>query len=314
MTVLRCIVNIRIPQTKGTATGKNRSTRLFARLNLVDRLYLFYLTAVAGLAIWSSHSALRITFAHCAIATLIVLLAMNAHRSKVIRFLHDWYPLAMFIFSFEEMARFSLLLVPHWQDSRIVAVEQRVFSTSPNLWAKHGTHLLSEIMDLGYFSYYPLFPVVAGCLYARTDKRPFHQLVLAAVWMYLISFCVYLAFPLEGPRRALPGFHSPPPGWLFSALVRTIQSGAGVDGNALPSSHVALALLCAFSAQRWLPRLAPFVWTSLCLICLGAVYGGYHYLSDVLAGLLAALTSARLSSLTVSLSCKIEQPTRPRFS
>lgn len=287
---------------------------MFARLSLADRLYLFYLTAVAGLAIWGSHSALRIVLAHCAIALLIVLLAKNAHRSKVIRFLHDWYPLAMFIFSFEEIARFSLVLVPHWQDASIISFEQRVFSNSPNFWAKHGSRLLSEIMDLGYFSYYPLFPVVAGCLYARKDRRPFHQLVLAAVWMYLISFCIYLAFPLQGPRRALPRFHVPPPGWLFSALVHTIQSGAGVLGNALPSSHVALALLCAFSAQRWLPRLAPFVWASFCLICLGAIYDGYHYVSDVLAGLLAALTSAGLSSLTVSLSCTIEQPTRPRFS
>lgn len=288
---------------------------MFVRLNLVDRLYLCYLAAVAGLAIWSSHSALRITLVHCIVACVIVLLAMNSHRSRLSRFVHDWYPLAMFIFSFEEMALFSQVLFPHWQDLRIISFEQQLFSTSPNSWARHaGSRLLSEIMDLGYFSYYPLFPVVAGCLYARKDRSPFHHLVLAAVYMYLISFCVYIALPLEGPRRALPGFHAPPPGWLFSALVRAIQSGAGVHGNALPSSHVALALLCALSAHKWLPRLSPFVWTSLCLISLGAVYDGYHYLSDVLAGLLVALTSAGMSSLTVSLSCKIKQPTRPRFS
>jgi len=288
---------------------------LLARLNLVDRLYLCYLAAVAALAAWSSHSTVSISLAHGLIALLIMLLATNAHRSAAIRFLHDWYPLAMFIFSFEEMARFSLVLVPHWQDVRLIAFEKRVFSTSPNFWGQRwGSRLLSEIMDLGYFSYYPLFPVVAGCLYARRDKRPFHQLVLAAVWMYVISFCVYLAFPLEGPRRALPGFHAPPPGWIFSRLVHAIQSGAGVHGNALPSSHVALALLCALFAQRWLPRLAPFVWLSLCVICFGAVYDGYHYLSDILAGLVVALTSAALASLTVSLSGTIEQPTRLPFS
>ena len=288
---------------------------MLARLNLVDRLYLCYLAAVAALAAWSSHSTVSITLAHGLIALLIVLLATNAHRSAAIRFVHDWYPLAMFIFSFEEMARFSLVLVPHWQDVRVIAFENRVFSTSPNLWGQHwGSRLLSEIMDLGYFSYYPLFPVVAGCLYARNDKHPFHQLVLAAVWMYVISFCVYLAFPLEGPRRALPEFHAPPSGWIFSRLVHAIQSGAGVHGNALPSSHVALALLCALFAQRWLPRLAPFVWLSLCVICLGAVYDGYHYLSDILAGLVVALTSAALASLTVSLSGTIEQPTRLPFS
>jgi membrane-associated phospholipid phosphatase len=267
---------------------------------------------MAGLAIWSSHSALLITVTHSIIAALILLLAGNADRSAVIRFLHDWYPLAMFIFSFEEVARFSQVLVPQWQDFHIIALEQRIFPSSPNFWAQHApSRVLSEIMDLGYFTYYPLFPVVAGFLYAEKDKRPFHELVLAAVWMYLISFCVYIVFPTEGPRRALPGFHAPAPGWIFSELVRFIQGGAGVHGNALPSSHVALALLCAVFAHGRLPRWAPFVWTSLCLICLGAVYDGYHYLSDVLAGLLVALTSAGLSSLTVSLGCKIEQPAKP---
>jgi membrane-associated phospholipid phosphatase len=278
---------------------------------MVDRLYLCYLAVVAGLAIWSSHSALSITVTHSIIVLLISLLARNAHRSAVIRFLHDWYPLAMFIFSFEEIARFSQVLVPHWQDFRIIALEQRIFSTSPNFWAQHaGSRLLSEIMDLGYFSYYPLFPIVAGALYAEKNRRPFHHLVLASVWMYLISFCVYIVLPTEGPRRALAGFHAPPPGWIFSELVRLIQGGAGVHGNALPSSHVALALLCALFAHKWLPRVAPFIWISLCLICVGAVYDGYHYVSDVVAGLLVALTAAGLGSLTVSPSCKIEQPTR----
>src|ERR1041385_7066116 len=144
MTMLRSIVNIRIMETETTGTAKNRSTRLFARLNMVDRLYLCYLAVVAGLAIWSSHSALSITVTHSIIVLLISLLARNAHRSAVIRFLHDWYPLAMFIFSFEEIARFSQVLVPHWQDFRIIALEQRIFSTSPNFWAQHaGSRLLS---------------------------------------------------------------------------------------------------------------------------------------------------------------------------
>jgi len=123
------------------------------------------------------------------------------------------------------------------------------------------------------------------------------MLVLRSVVMYLIAFAVYLTFPLEGPRHALTGFQVPPPGWLFSWLVRLIQGGAGVHGNALPSSHVALASLCALSAQRHLPRLAPILWVSVSLICLGAVYNGYHYFSDVVAGILVALTSTVVARL-----------------
>lgn len=283
-------------------------------LNLVDRLYLAYLAAMAVLAIWNGRSGFGLALAHLAIAILILLLAKSSTRSSTGRFLHAWYPLAMFIFSFEEVVRYSLVLAPHWQDFRIIAFEQRIFGISPNIWfMRFASRPFSEFMDAGYFSYYPLFPVAAGLLYARKDKggdkerRPFRVLVLRAVVMYLISFAIYLTFPLEGPRRALPGFQVPPPGWLFSWLVRIIQAGAGVHGNALPSSHVALALLCAISAQRHLPRLAPILWFSLSLICFGAVYDGYHYFSDVLAGILVALTSAAITRLMFDPIYRFEQ-------
>jgi len=277
-------------------------------VNLVDRLYLFYLAAVAALAVWSGHAAIKLVSLHVAIAFSIWILAATRHRSPVIRFLHDWYPLALFIFSFEEVARLSLAVVPQWQDFHVISFEQYVFPASPNLAAlRISSQPLSELMALGYFSYYPLFPVVAGLLYARKDKRPFRNLVLESVLMYLIAFAVYIGFPTEGPRHALAGFHPPPGGWIFGRLVQMIQSGAGVHGNALPSSHVGLALLCAISAQRMLPRVAPFIWMSLCLICLAAVYGGYHYLSDVLAAVVVALTAAVLRSLIVSLSCRMNR-------
>lgn len=277
-------------------------SKVRAHLNLIDRLYLFYVAAVAALAAWSSHAAVKIIVLHAAIGLSIWVLAANQERSPVIRFLHDWYPLAMFIFSFEEVARFSLAVVPHWQDFHVISFEQHVFSVSPNLMAVRAySRPLSELMAFGYFSYYPLFPIIGGLLYARKDRQPFRNLVLESVLMYLVTFAVYIGFPTEGPRHALSGFHRPPPGWIFGWFVQLIQGGAGVHGNALPSSHVALAMLCALSAQRVLPRIAPFVWASLCLICAGAVYGGYHYISDVLAGLVVALTAAALRSLIVSL-------------
>jgi len=283
-------------------------------LNLVDRMYLAYLAIIAVLAIWSGHSGFRVALLHGVIAILILLLAASSTRCSAGRFLHSWYPLAMFIFSFEQVARYSLVLAPHWQDFRVIALEQRIFGISPNLWLmRFASRHFSEFMDAGYFSYYPLFPVVAGLLYGRKDKnrdkerRPFRVLVLRAVVMYLISFTVYLTFPLEGPRHALAGFQVPPPGWLFSWLVGMIQGGAGVHGNALPSSHVALALLCAISAQRHLPRLAPLLWISVTLICVGAVYDGYHYFSDVLAGFGVALTSIAITRLMMDPVSRSEQ-------
>jgi hypothetical protein len=144
------------------------------------------------------------------IGVLIWLVAVYRDRSAALEFLHDWYPLAMFIFSFEEISRFSLVVVPHWQDLHIVAFERHFFTASPNLFFSRLTSRpLSELMDLGYFSYYPLFPVVGGLLYSRKDKRPFRALLVSSVVMYFICFFIYIGFPTQGPRHALTEYHMP---------------------------------------------------------------------------------------------------------
>jgi len=267
--------------------------RLLACLNPVDRLYLIFLLFMALLAAARSGSWPSFVLAHLFIAACIITLAANARRSPVLRFLHDWYPLAMFIFSFEEVARFSLSLVPHWQDHWLIAFEEWLFGLSPNLFfSRFHSPWLSELMDLGYFSYYPMFPVVGGLLYARQDKRLFRELMQCSVLMYFLSFAIYLVLPVEGPRHALPALVLPPHGGLFNWLVRAIQHNAGVHGNAFPSSHVGLALLCVVFAWRaGNKRIAPVLALCLAGICAGAVYDAYHYFADIAGGLAMALTA-----------------------
>jgi membrane-associated phospholipid phosphatase len=275
------------------------------RLNFIDWLYLVYLAAVAVLALRSDATGLGVFVWHAAIALAIVLVSLNRLRSRVLNFMHDWYPLAMFIFTFEEIAHFSLSVVPHWQDWQVVGFEQRIFGESPNLWLRQfASRPLSEFMDFGYFTYYPMFPVIGGLLYGHGKQQLFRRLMYSSALMYIISFAIYLGFPCEGPRRALPGFTTPPKGYVFSWLVHLIQGGAGVHGNALPSSHVGLAVLCSLIAYRWRTGFGVLLAISAVLIPAGAVYDGYHYFSDVLAGVVVALTSYGLGSLIVNLDSK----------
>jgi PAP2 superfamily len=275
-------------------------------LNVVDRLYLFYLAAVALLALPGDWPGVRLLLSHAAIALFIVLLAARDSRSPALAFLHEWYPLAMFIFSFEEVARFSLAIRANWQDWRILRLENFLLGGSPNLWwLRFHSRPVSELMDFGYFTYYPMFPLLSGLLYSQRDKSAFRSLVLSSVLMYLISFAAYIGFPCEGPRRALTGFVPPPPGYFFSWLVRLIQGGAGVLGNALPSSHMGLAVLCSWFACHLRPRLGLLFAASTALIGVSAAYDGYHYVSDEIAGVMVALTSLALNSLIVNLKCKI---------
>jgi membrane-associated phospholipid phosphatase len=296
----------RIQQTKleiilsSTSSTRRRGILNLLRLNSVDWMYLVYLLGMSLLAALRRppRAAALILLAHGLIAVAIALLAACRDRSTVVRFLHDWYPLAMFIFSFEEVARFALSLSPHWHNDALVCIEEGAFGVSPNLWiGRFRSPWLSEVLDAGYFSYYPMFPVTGGLLYARKDKRLFRELMVTSVLMYAMAFLVYLLFPTQSPLHAANSASVAVHGGAFTWLVSLVQRHAGVHGNAFPSSHVALAVLCVVFAFRHARIAGLALLPFLVLICISSVYDGYHYFSDVIAGILVALTAFGLARL-----------------
>ena len=72
-------------------------------------------------------------------------------------------------------------------------------------------------------------------------------------------------------------------------MVRLIQNHGGVHGNAFPSAHIMLAFVVLVFVYKFLPRVAPFLLVPILLMCVGAVYDGYHYASDVAAGALVGI-------------------------
>src|SRR5690242_12656660 len=79
-------------------------------LNLTDRLYLLFVAILnVGLLLrpsrvsnWSSW-----LIANLVLLLMIAMLAKLAADGRRWRFLHEWYPLAMFIVLFEEVAQLS---------------------------------------------------------------------------------------------------------------------------------------------------------------------------------------------------------------
>ena len=66
-------------------------------------------------------------------------------------------------------------------------------------------------------------------------------------------------------------------------------------GGAFPSSHVVVACLVLRESFRQRLKLRWVLSLVVPLLCLGTVYGRYHYASDVVAGLLIFWPLVRLS-------------------
>lgn len=264
---------------------------------LVDHLYFGWFLVMSAVAV-ACHgrvpSATELVGVNAIVLVAIFGLMLLAPMYRWAAFLHDWYPLAVFIVCFEEVARLSLAIVPRWQDGYLLAIEQRVFSTPPTVWmGEHGNWVVTELLELGYFSYFLLLMIVGGVLYGRPGKREFRQVMTASVISYLACYVVFLVFPTEGPHHTLAAQHTAAiTGGPFHWLVGLIQTHAGVHGNAFPSSHVAAGLVSLIFAWKYAPRLARWLTPLVVLLCAGAVYDRYHYVSDVIAGLVVGGAAA----------------------
>src|SRR5690606_8395451 len=106
-------------------------------------------------------------------------------------------------------------------------------------------------------------------------------LLLAFVAHYLF----FIFFPVEGPRYRFPaptgGIEE---GFFYQMAHRILESGSS-RGAAFPSSHVGASAAIAVSLLRILPPAGIALAVLTLGVAAGAVYGGFHYAIDAVAGL-----------------------------
>jgi membrane-associated phospholipid phosphatase len=271
----------------------NRTDRIYFAVHLA--LMLLVCIRQGHVPHWPWYGAWNL----CAIAG-ILFLAHKRSDGEMWEFSHDWLPAIFFITVFEEVSFLSLAIRGGWQNHYILAFEALLFRTSPMAWMhSHAQNWVIEFLELGYFAFYPLYPVVGGLLWAWRRRPPFisgfRKLTDSLSVGYVICYSVYLLFPTRSPANAagvqqIGSTH----GGVFERLVRMIQDHAGVHGNAFPSAHIMLAVVVVMFAYRYLPRAAPWLLVPVLLMCVGAAYDGYHYSSDVIAGAVIGIVLGRM--------------------
>ena len=266
-------------------------------MNLTDRIYLALHLALTVLVAARydrvPHWPLYILWNAVAIAA-ILFFARKQNAGVAWEFAHDWLPAAVLFTSvFEEASFLSLALVGHWQSQHLIAFESWLFAVSPAAWLhRHVPSWAVEFLEFGYFAFYPMYPIVGLNFWFRRRRpayaRAFRSFTDALSVGYLLCYATYILWPTQSPRHA-QGLVSPHGHGPFHWLVGLIQGSAGVHGNAFPSGHIMLAFVTLIFVWRYLPRATPWLLIINVLMCLGAVYDGYHYASDALAGALLGL-------------------------
>ncbi len=272
-------------------------TGLWQQAEFTDRLYVVYFVGLGALILLQRHRVdgwLALLALHVAgLALVAALVAGAAAGVRGLPAAQAWYPLLMPLVTFPEIARLNLVLVDGWRDAPLLAVEAWLFPEPPLVWLRRVTPAaLAELFQVGYLSYFLFLVVVAAALRRRGDEAGFRGVIAASVLAYMACYVVFVACPMEGPAHTMRHLAMPPvAGGPFYDLVRLVQR-AGVHGNAFPSAHVAGAIPPLIFAWRCTPWLGASLTLLIVLMGFGAVYDGYHYASDVLAGVVVGGVAA----------------------
>lgn len=141
---------------------------------------------------------------------------------------------------------------------------------------------LSEPLHLVYASFYPGIYVPPLLLALR---RRHAELTTTTLGVLLAAVACYLAFdvfPVQGPR-----YFGPPegvPDGPVRGMVLLILEGGSSRGAAFPSAHVAVMAAQTLLALRFQRRVGLVLAACTAGVGVGAVYGGFHYAVDVVAG------------------------------
>ena len=194
--------------------------------------------------------------------------------------------------------------------------EQSLFGCQPALLFSQAVTnpIVSELLDLGYASYYPLIALVCFyyffCRYQEFQRCAF--IVTASFFLYYV---IFIFVPVAGPtfyyqavgvdeiaKGIFPNLHDyfryhnecmPTPGYtdgIFYHLVEGAKAAGERPTAAFPSSHVGitvvLLLLAWHSGSR---KLFYFVIPLFILMFFATVYIQAHYAVDTIAGLITGI-------------------------
>jgi membrane-associated phospholipid phosphatase len=288
--------------------------RVTEHYTFVDYATQIYSALVTGLILLFHNSTVLhwkwLTAAHIVQMVIVHWLIGKQARdpfNKAVDFLRHFYPVILFLWFFSETGGLNRMFFTRYLDATVIRWEQHLFGFQPSArfmeWLPYVA--ISELFYAAYFSYYIMIIGVGVALFRRERSEFFHYLSVLS-FVFYICYLLYILLPVVGPpmiyfqptgqelppdlQTAFPNpvypdaVRSGPLFQLMALLYRIFDS----PGAAMPSSHVAVALCTVFFSFNYRLRLRHLHLAAAILLCCSTVYCRYHYVMDVLAGILAA--------------------------
>jgi membrane-associated phospholipid phosphatase len=204
------------------------------------------------------------------------------------------FPILCVLLVFDSLGRLVHYINPGDIDPLLIRLDYTLFHNHPTVvLEKIMNPLLTDILQLAYTSYYFIPITFCIILFKKGMKEEFDRSVFLILFCFYLSYVGYILFPALGPRFYLSHIQtSELRGFLIAEPIQNIlNSLEGIKRDAFPSGHTAITVLVLYLAYRYNKVYFRIALPLVSALIFATVYCRYHYVVDVIAGLVLMFLS-----------------------
>jgi len=223
-------------------------------------------------------------------------------ENKFWRGLHYWYVVPLTLVTFKQIYFMVKPIRVHDFDDLFIAIDRWMFGTDPTHFLHQiANPFLTEILQIVYGMFY-LLPIILGLFLLRKKRYiAMDFAVFTVIYGFCLSYLGYFLLPGIGPRFTLHDFHTINellPGLFLTNFLRdltnagesipagTLNPAMYVQRDIFPSGHTMMTLIIIYLSVRLKSRSRFFFVPIGSLLIFSTVYLWYHYVIDLLGGLI----------------------------
>jgi membrane-associated phospholipid phosphatase len=221
-----------------------------------------------------------------------LIVADRARSTIAFAVARDAVSLALVVLAYREMGWFALPHPDHALEQSWVTWDRLALRGGMRAAIESLGPVIPSILEIAYALVYALAPFAIAILYAYKRREMVDEFLFIFAVGVLLCYAQFPFWPSEPPRVVFLGDNLPSYDTVFRRFNLWMLGNYGIHTSVFPSAHVAGAFAAAFGTMRALPErrwVGRFLLAIASLIAIATVYGRYHYLCDVWAGLLMAL-------------------------
>ncbi len=222
------------------------------------------------------------------------------------------FPVISVLIIFDSLGLVVHNINPQDLDYLLIRLDYIIFGLYPTVAAERFINpILTDILQIAYSTYYFLPITLGAVLTIKKQNEDFEKSLFFILLCFYLSYAGYILFPALGPRYAMDHLHENTlGGFLVSKPIQDILNLLeGVKRDAFPSGHTGIALTVLYLAYKYARSLFWIMLTPVTLLIVATVYCRYHYVVDVIGGILLAVVTIAVGEVYYKLHSRHDRLT-----